>query len=226
MSLPLIIAINGILTGQASLSWPDRFDAWCECEQVRAKVLKKEYLAGPFPLWNVHVKNRILARGIAEEVDLLCGKEPRDIHFVAHSNGTDIALKAVQCLAHRFNRNTRTLVVLGSVLRPELTRNGVAGLLSGWHLNRAVCYWSAHDLALRFGRWSLGYSDLGRSGWRYEGRPVSEFLRFAPHQDLTRCTLGDCYSRDFTAEGFGHSSYFSDAHRDRIFQQIRKDMTL
>ena len=70
MKLSLVISIHGILTRQTVADWPDRFDAWCAHQQVDARVLKKEYIAGPFPLWNVLVKNRLLARGLAAEVEL------------------------------------------------------------------------------------------------------------------------------------------------------------
>lgn len=225
MTLPIIIAINGILTGQSTLSWPDQFDAWCERAGVKAKVLKKEYLAGPFPLWNVHVKNRILAHGIAAEIDLLCGDEARDIHFVSHSNGTDIALKAVKLLAAR-DRKTKTLIVVGSVLPPDIAKTGVMDLIERRQLSRAVCYWSDCDLALRFGRHSFGYSELGRVGWKLQGVAVSEILRYQPHMDLLRSSSGDCYSRDFTSQGFGHGTYFHAAHFESTFNNFRKDMNL
>ena len=68
---PIIVLAHGILTRQTVASWPDQFHSWLELELhgANANVLKKEYIAGPFPLWNVLVKNRLLARGPRFRVD-------------------------------------------------------------------------------------------------------------------------------------------------------------
>ncbi len=238
---PIIIAINGILTRQAVVSWPDQFDAWMErggtsSTSPQPKVLKKEYCAGPFPLYNVHVKNRILASGIAAEVALLCDQaelggtsstSPQPaLHFVSHSNGTDIALKAIKKLAAR-GIQTETFIAVGSVLHPDIADNGVLDLLEEGDLKRAVCYCSASDLALRFGRHTLGYSDLGRCGWRLNGVDVNEILKFSPPliggTSPQSSDRPQCFSRSF--DGFGHGDYFT-THRAATFELFRKDMGL
>ena len=66
----IVAAIHGILTSQTDPSWPDRFDAWMLERDPEVKVLKKEYRAGPFPWWNCWVKDPLLARGLANEVEL------------------------------------------------------------------------------------------------------------------------------------------------------------
>lgn len=229
---PIIIGINGIMTRQSVASWPDHFDAWCEREGVAAKVLKKEYLAVLLPpplvnasiLFNIWIRNRILARGIADEIELLCGDTERDIHFVAHSNGTDIALKAARILAAR-ERPVKTLIVVGSVLRPDIRRNGVLDLMRAEDLERAICYCSRSDGALRFGRHTFGYSELGRRGWLLDGKPVNEVVADAPslhtHDDEI---AGCCWSRRF--DEYGHGTYFDQDHREQTFALIRKDLGL
>jgi hypothetical protein len=76
----VIAAIHGILTGQTSPSWPDELDAWLFERDPDFKVLKKEYVAGPFPRWNCWVKDPRLAQSLANELAL----------FVEdHSGGTN-----------------------------------------------------------------------------------------------------------------------------------------
>ena len=69
----IVAAIHGILTSQTDPSWPDRFDAWMLERDPEVKVLKKEYRAGPFPWWNCWVKDPLLARGLANELELFLG---------------------------------------------------------------------------------------------------------------------------------------------------------
>ena len=66
----IIAAIHGVLTGQTDPSWPDKFDAWMLNRDPEVKVLKKEYRAGPFPRWNCWVKDPLLARSLANELEL------------------------------------------------------------------------------------------------------------------------------------------------------------
>ena len=139
--------------------------------------------------------------------------------MVSHSNGTDIALKAVKALAAR-GIPTKTLIVIGSVLKPDIAKNGVMDLLESGDLERAVCYCSASDTVLRFGRWSAGYSDLGRRGWLLQGEDVNGIPLFAPS---CRSRM-ECFSRRF--QDYGHGTYFADAHRDATFAMIREDMGL
>src|SRR2546427_7475580 len=104
----LLAAIHGILTRQTDPSWPDKLDAWMAERDPQVKVLKKEYLAGPFPRWNCWVKDPLLARGLVNEIELFLdplrsdtgpvlrsrtaegGHSTPSLWFVAHSNGAVI----------------------------------------------------------------------------------------------------------------------------------------
>jgi hypothetical protein len=227
---PIIYAVNGILTGQVRVSWPDLLEAWWDRHNVPGYLKKKEHLAWPAPLLNVQVVNRFWSSSIVNEIELFVGNDDwqdrpkRDIHFVAHSNGTDIALKAVKKLAQR-GITTKSLIVIGSVLKPDIEQNGVRELLMRADLERAVCYCSQADWALRGGRHTLGYSELGRRGWLWNGEPVNEVAGDAPAVHEHNAMLeGCCWSRRF--EGYGHSTYFDPDHREQTFALIRKDMGL
>ena len=74
----IVVAIHGILTGQTEPSWPDRLDAWMWHRDPDIKVLKKEYRAGPFPRWNCLVTNPLLARALAERLEVTGRHELHD----------------------------------------------------------------------------------------------------------------------------------------------------
>lgn len=207
---PIVAAINGILTDQVDTSWPDELDDWFDAQDIKAKVLKKEYGAGPFPLWNVHWVNRGLSKSIANEIRLLCKDRVRDVHFISHSNGTDIALKAVKRLA-AFGIKTKTLIVVGSVLKADVRKNGVADLVQAGHLSKAVAYVSENDSALQFGRFSFGYSDLGRTGWTMGDVPLP------PEHSVFATRRFDSYR---------HSTYFDPKHLDATCRLFCADMGL
>lgn len=223
MAHALIIAVHGILTRQTVADWPDHFDAWCERKGVPARVLKKEYLAGPFPLWNVLFRNRLLAKGLAAEIELFwqnfeLRNSKFEIHFVSHSNGTDIALKTIKLLARR-GIATKTFIAVGSVLKSDTRKSGIAELLHEGDLGRAVAYSSDVDRAIGVGRFTLGYGDLGRRGFHVGGQKLTEFLsaQSAKSADI----LPPVYTRWFNT--FGHGEYFWPEHRERTFQLFVQD---
>jgi len=199
----LVVAVHGILTRQTVASWPDRLDAYLG----ETKVIKKEYIAAPLPVWNVFMKNHLLARGLAEEVSLF-HKAGFRIHFVAHSNGCDIVLKAVKRLA-KMNIATYAMLLIGSVTEPDVEKSGVAELLrQGW-LQKAVAYASTRDRALRIHlKWP--YRNLGVSGW----------VLPRGHRSIPFPT--SCVTRHF--DDFGHGEYFSAENRNSIFAAIKKDL--
>src|SRR2546422_8015454 len=102
----LLAAIHGILTRQTDPSWPDKLDAWMTERDPQVKVLKKEYAAGPFPRWNCWVKDPLLERGLANELQQFLSRpsilnyQP-SLWFVAHSNGPVSALLAARRLIAR-----------------------------------------------------------------------------------------------------------------------------
>jgi hypothetical protein len=218
-ALPIIIPINGILTGQVAVSWVDEFFTWCDRERVPALVLKREYFAHAVPALNRFWFNYKQAQAVVNEVALLCREENRELHFVAHSNGTDIAVKAIRKLAAQ-DIPTTSLIVCGSVLQPDLKKNGLLELLEREDLTRAYCYCSSSDRALRFGRWSA-YSEAGRKGFRLDGESVNNIPALNGSSENAPLL---CLNRWFP--GYGHGDYFAPQHREHTFQLFRKDMGL
>src|SRR5437763_2105735 len=109
----LLFLIPGIDTRQIIPSWPDKFDAWLYERDPQVKVLKKEYRAGPFPWWNCWVKDPLLARGLANEIELFLGDRRWKMEDREHRTGSGSTLPirfgegtgvravgAVQCEKH------------------------------------------------------------------------------------------------------------------------------
>src|SRR6266436_6403724 len=90
----LLAAIHGILTGQTDPSWPDKLDAWMLARDPQIKVLKKEYVAGPFPRWNCWVKDPLLARGLVNEIELFLIQQ--SINPSIHQSIPDVCLLALR----------------------------------------------------------------------------------------------------------------------------------
>jgi pimeloyl-ACP methyl ester carboxylesterase len=223
----ILVAIHGILTNQTDPSWPDQLDAWMYQRDAKMKVLKKEYCAGPFPRWNCWFKDPLLGRGLANEVELFlssCTPAPA-LWFVAHSNGTVIALLAAKRLVE-LGHNVSGMILTGAACEADIDKNHVGQWLWDGRLGSAIAYSSIEDKVLPepsgSSRWGFRaiysvlarpYGSLGRTGWLQDGRPV-------PNLDRPISTLR---TRWFAG---GHSTYFALEHIDRTFEQIYQDITV
>lgn len=207
----LVFAIHGILTRQTSASWPDAFLAWCAHHWPEARVLKREYVAWPLPAINTWILNHLWARECVVEVDNFLRENPgTNISFVAHSNGTDIALKAIQALVRRGIR-VRGFVAVGSVLDSDVNENGIAKLHGYGELRSAIAYSSKFDQAIRLGRLTT-YGDLGVNGWTLAGFPFRHASAGTDNLIATRWFQ------------WGHGGYFNDENREAVFAQIKEDL--
>lgn len=141
----------------------------------------------------------------------------RPIHFVSHSNGTDVAMKTIRILANR-GIKTESTVFIGSVLRSDITRNGVARLIGEGFLQRAYAYCSRSDRALSVPRllpW-CAYGHLGITGFKLSGQVQAEFKIGSSEPDVV--------TRRF--DRYGHGEYFSQWNTDQTFALITEDMGL
>jgi pimeloyl-ACP methyl ester carboxylesterase len=201
----IVVAAHGILTKTTDPSWVDDLDAYLrDC-----KVVKRRYFAGPFSIVNVFVRNRLIADALAEEIEVLWQQLKVPVYFVGHSNGTDVGRHLIGKLGERGIR-TEAAIFTGSVLSPDVVDSGIAGLVISGYLGKAIAYCSKDDLPLRFARWlRWPYRDLGRCGWMYRGKS------FKAPGFLTR-----------QFDGFGHSGYFENSNRSKVFEQMRADLGL
>ncbi len=157
----IVAAIHGILTNQTDPSWPDKFDAWVFERDPEVKVLKKEYRAGPFPRWNCWVKDPLLARSLANELELFLASappirspstpaprpSPPSFWLVAHSNGAVIALLAARNLIERGHK-IGGLILTGAACEADIDRNEILEWQCRGMLGTAIAYSSAEDQVL------------------------------------------------------------------------------
>lgn len=195
-------AIHGILTRQTSASWPDEFDVWMSRNDPSVRVIKKEYIAGPFP-WVNWFRNRLLARGLAAELELF-SQQPgeTDLWMVAHSNGACVAMDTVRLLTDKGIR-VAGVILTGGACESDVDRIGVETLVRYGLLGRAVAFASRADSVVRTDGWrrliKWPYGNLGRVGWMRDGKPYRD-------------------ERIFTLWfGGGHCGYFADSTRDITF---------
>lgn len=146
-SRKLFVLIHGILTKSTAPAWIDRLAHYLWLMEPGCETVKRRYTAGPFPIWNVFVKNHILARALAEELRPYC-EDGAELHFVTHSNGADIALKTIRRLAQEGHK-TNVAIFIGAALRSDIEASGLYELLELGAIRAAFAYCSSSDLALR-----------------------------------------------------------------------------
>jgi pimeloyl-ACP methyl ester carboxylesterase len=208
----IIVAIHGILTGETSRAWQKRFEAhiWRRHPDSNIEVIGREYFAGVVPAWNVFVRNPRFADAL---VDLLkpYAKAGAMISFVSHSNGADIAVRAIRKLAAQTGARTNALVCIGAAIQSDVGKNGILELLTTNDLGRAVAYCSESDRTLATKvKWP--YGDLGRTG-------------FLPHViGLPLRYEGDVRLMTRWFPGYSHTGYFASLNEDKTYDMILRDV--
>ncbi len=216
---PLVVLIHGILTGQTEPAWVHRFSEWLWKRGSSFECIKRCYSAGPFPMWNVWVKNWRLARALANELEPFA-EDGGEINFVTHSNGADVAVKVMRLLAKRGHK-VKTAIFVAGAISADLKRAGLYDLHKGGTLSRAFAYCSRSDLALRW-RVTWPYGHLGRVGFRFDGGNDGYW---------TLHTRGEAETLAGESAGFftrwfrgGHGGYWHPATELATFEQILADL--
>lgn len=201
----IVAAIHGILTGQTTASWPDRFDAWAADREPRFHVLKKEYVAGPFPRLN-WLKNRRLAEGLAKEIVAFSPwRGEKQVWLIGHSNGCLIALQTARLLIES-NVRIDGVILTGGACQSDVDRNRIAEWVYTRKIGRAVAFSSRTDRVVnvrgvwKFLKWP--YGDLGRVGWQRDGKS------FTSNHISTHWFSG------------GHSGYFAADRMEETFSNF------
>jgi pimeloyl-ACP methyl ester carboxylesterase len=220
----LILLLHGILTRRTSESWPKHFSGYvASLPDVATEAIY--YEAGPIAWWNTLVRNPRLARDLAGRVETRHRYETRRVHLVAHSNGADIAVRAMRRLAEAGIR-VETAILTGAAIESDIERSGLAALVGDGHLGRAIAYCSPSDGVVR--RLEIlpgGYGALGAKGFRRGGKPIGlqldgyQTIADLPDWGMDRFRY---VTRRF--ENFGHGEYFDPAERRRCFDAIISDL--
>lgn len=232
----IVAAIHGIMNRTTDPSWPDRFEGYLLRRDPQVRVEKRKYFAAPFPRWNCWVKDPLLARGLASELEVLADSAPSySIWFVAHSNGAVISWMAAKRLIAR-GYKIGGLILTGAAVEADIQRNGILNWWSNGKLGAAIAYASQDDEVVagdpravgghfvrRLRAWCWGkamwpYGCLGRSGWYWNDKPV-------PERGVGGSVEEGRLPKIFTRwQRGGHSTYFTPGHQDRTFEQMYVDM--
>jgi hypothetical protein len=168
----VICAVHGILTGTQEASWCDAFDAYAWKQDPSARVLRKEYMAGPLPIWNCCYRNPRLARSLVAEVEQFLARGCSRVCFVGHSNGCEVALRAARILIDN-KVPVFSMVLIAGACESDVLRSGVFDWVSDGFLYRATAVSSRADAVLA-SRLIWPYGRLGYTGWRLNGREFSD----------------------------------------------------
>ena len=162
--------------------------------------------------------------------------------LVAHSNGAVIALLTARLLINR-GIKIGGLILTGAACEADIDLNQVLE----WHcrgmLGAAIAYSSTEDEVLpdsptldprsstltRLCSWLWGkliwpYGSLGRTGWLFDGRPLSTFdesLPSAAAAEATACQLSTIHTRWYPG---GHGAYFAAQNIAGTFEQLYRDI--
>jgi len=140
--------------------------------------------------------------------------------FVAHSNGTNIAVNAMQRLAS-MGEPTETCILIGSAVESDVEKSGLLELFEKGMLQRCVAYVSNTDEVIRPLKWMPGkYGDLGVVGFQYKKNNFGVRLKSGekiPDEP-------GFYVREFPDAG--HSGYFRGLQLIHTFDQVKEDLGL
>lgn len=241
VTINLIVAIHGILTGRADATWPERFERWAAARLDRTAVLTDQYDAGPFPVWNCFIRNPRASRALGKVVENWIDSAPEDnqrvrVHIVAHSNGCDIARRLAIRLTSR-GYDVESLLLFSAAIPNTVEKMGLWPALKSepetGRLGRLVIYSGDSDrvlapspdwsrpwtVALACARWP--YGNAGRVGISDADRKIS---------GMGSTVAGDgirAVNRVF--RGWEHGDFFPPQYPGRVesvFQMIGRDMQL
>ena len=185
---PLVFAlVHGILTPREN--WTDWSAVDLKCRFGHdCIVLQQEYHAGPLPLFNRYIVNPKVAADLADDLQKLRCQHPCGRFFIiAHSNGADIALKALNLLP---DAEIEAVVLMAGAVHADVGRNGLRRAYERRAVERAICWHSKGDHVI--GWWArlsglltfgFGYGRLGEIGFqgKRKGEPFTNYRD--PHPD-------------------------------------------
>ena len=221
----LVSLIHGIRTGLTSRSWPQSLGPYLmQVDGVHTEAVY--YEAGPLPLWNTIIKNPRIARALANRIEAQREWHPELVHsIVAHSNGTDIAIRLMRELVSRGIR-TRTAILTGAAIHSDVDKNGLAELIRNGHLGRAIAYSSPADTVVRHLQRIPGfYGSLGARGFEREKQRTGLWVEGWQPLESREVFPGGRFrlvTRWFP--GFSHGQYFDPAERRIAWRTIASDL--
>lgn len=162
MSAPIYIFVNGIWNlPSSSKEWQDQAVTWIQT-RTAARAEKFEYYAMAL------TRRMFQARHAEALADLLWDYDHDPIVLVAHSNGADLALRALR----ERQPQIAELHLISAACEADFDKNGLNEAMRGGRVGSVHCYTAGQDRAMKLaqlsrtlGGWlGLGYGTLGLSG--------------------------------------------------------------
>lgn len=224
----VVVAIHGILTGRSNPTWPERLEQYLTTHRPDTVVLTDQYEAGPFPRLNWFLGNPKRGRATTALVrDWIATGTVRSLSFVAHSNGCDIARRAILELAETAGPGVAAAIFISPPLPASMEGMDLEAEIATGHLKRLLVYAASEDSVLAPPvNWKRPWTLLGNiARWPYGnagriGLPEHEMLAGFEGRPTGRVA-----TRMF--RGWGHGDFFprSNYLRNRdVFAQIETDL--
>lgn len=224
----VVVAIHGIMTGRSNPTWPERLETHLATGRPDTVILTDQYEAGPFPLLNWFFCNPKRGRATAALIDeWIASGTVRSLSFVAHSNGCDIARRAIIELTERHGIKVACAIFVSAPLPPDLEGMDLEVATAEGGLKRLMIYAASEDHVLaKPTNWKRPWTLLGSiARWPYGnagriGMPKHETLEGFEGRPTSRIA-----TRMF--RGWGHGDFFPRNNYGRtlaVFEQIEADL--
>lgn len=212
---PIVVMCHGILARTKYPGWYERLSQHLWRETDFATIFRT-YHAGPFPLWNVFLKNHLLAKQLCDVLEPYA-QDGAELNFVCHSNGADVAVKAMRRL-WRLGHRVNTAIFVAGAISCDIGRSGLYRLWADGAVKRFFSYSATDDVVLRFPViWPNGY--LGRLGFQFGGFEDWRHLHRAANRE-TQPGSG-FFQRWGTG---GHTGWWEPQREAQTFAQIVSDL--
>ena len=213
----LVGVFHGILTGATNPAWSGACTRFIHDRYIPGRqvvTIARDYYELPLP----RLAGFRNAKRIADINGTIAGRVtnlsfntgvPPEISFVAHSNGSVLALCCARACIDR-GEKVRSLVLMAPALRAGDATKEIAGWIANGMLGAAVLVLAEKDKLMSFlsyvpGRVTWPWGALGREGWSVDDIP--ETVRDRMH---TVSLVGE-----------GHSTFLNNpAKRAEVFQDI------
>jgi hypothetical protein len=213
---------HGIRTPRRAITAPERFQAFVAFSDDMV-VLTDHYPAGPFPKWNMMLKNQRIAEAQATVLMHWIDRAERQnteirISLAGHSNGCDINRRTAMVLEKKGRgRFVHCIIAIAGVTDPDPRKQGIAEMVERG--TRLINWSSPNDRALAKEGSFLGelvrwpYSNAGRAG-----------IMFADYQANGTEDIGEKHQIVNRTFDWGHSDYFEPANEYETFRTIARDI--
>ncbi len=141
-----VVGLHGVLTENTGPIWPLRLAKFLARHCSNVLTIPLCYWAGPTPLINMTIVNRIAARRLLNTVRIL-EREKYIIDIISHSNGGHVAALAAPLLL-RAGYRIGSMTFVAPAMPSDIRKTPMGKLIDGRSVRRIVTLCSVSDSAL------------------------------------------------------------------------------